>query len=183
MKIKFKKNQVSIEDVSKDFNVFTNNSMTDSRKKLGIETDKKIFLCLGFIASTKGFDIVLDLFLKNYFNNSYLYIVGSVRLDNDVSSKSYLELMKLKSKSSKNIKIIDKYLSYEDFDNWIISSDYIIFPYREISNSGVLGRAKIFNKKVIVSRAGGLKDQIDSSDFIYEDDRNLFNILSDLDKT
>ena len=55
------------------------------------------------------------------------------------------------------------------------------FPYIEISNSGVLGRAKLLNKNVIVSDAGGLKDQINSDDYLFKDDMELLKIIKNLD--
>ena len=80
-----------------------------------------------------------------------------------------------------NIFLSNQFLSYEDFDIWTIASDYIVFPYRKCSNSGVLGRAKLFKKPVIVSDAGGLKDQIFPEDFIFNNDTELRDIIENID--
>ena len=134
-----------------------------------------------FVGYIKGFDKIAKIFKENNLSNSILYIVGSVRLDNDQKEKKYFDDIKINYSSESNIKIIDKYLSYEEFDIWINACDFVVFPYRKISNSGVLGRAKLFNKKVIVSTAGGLKNQIDNNDYIFDKDQDLKNIIINLD--
>lgn len=179
---KFKKNQYYIEDVTKDFNVFSNFNQEQSRNNLGIISQNKIFLCIGFINRLKGFDKVLKIFAENNLKNSELYIVGSVRESTDIDSNEYLNSLKSESEKISNAHVLDQYLTYEDFDKWISASNYLIFPYIEISNSGVLGRAKLLNKNVIVSDAGGLKDQINSDDYLFKDDMELLKIIKKLDK-
>ena len=66
-------------------------------------------------------------------------------------------------------------------DSWIYLADYIVLPYRKISNSGILGRAKLYHKKCIVSSAGGLKDQIEGEDLIYKTHHELAGILKEID--
>ena len=44
---------------------------------------------------------------------------------------------------------VDRFLTDEDFDTWTVAADLLLFPYRSNSNSGVLGRAKLYNKKVV----------------------------------
>ena len=60
----------------------------------------------------------------------------------------------------------------------MIASDYIIFPYREISNSGILGRAHILNKRSIVRNVGGLKNQLNRNDQLYESENQLEIIIN-----
>jgi glycosyltransferase involved in cell wall biosynthesis len=173
MDIKLNKNQVIIENVFKDFKVFSNSNIAESRLELNISKDKTIFLCIGFVNYLKGFDKVAELFKINKFSNCELYIVGSVRLESDKSSINYFDNLKNSYQNVTNVTIIDSYLSYEDFDLWMIASDYIIFPYREISNSGVLGRAHILNKRSIVRDVGGLKNQLNKNDQLYETNNQL----------
>ena len=89
MNIKFKKNQVFIEPVNKDFNIFSKVSKNEGRRKLKINSSKKIFLCIGFVGYIKGFDKIAKILKENNLSNSILYIVGSVRLDNDQKEKIF----------------------------------------------------------------------------------------------
>ena len=77
------------------------------------------------------------------------------------------------------IHIEEKFLSDEDFDTWITASDVILIPYREIWSSGVLGRAKLFNKKVIASNVGGLAEQLEDNDILFNTDEELRKIFED----
>jgi glycosyltransferase involved in cell wall biosynthesis len=177
MGISFETNQCIIEKVSSNFQTFANVSKIEARSKLNIDPNKIIFSCLGFIAEPKGYDRIAKIFSDINLNNSILYILGSVRIGNDERSNNYfVELNKI-CDSSDNVTLLNKFLSYEDFDLWTIASDYIAFPYRKCSNSGVVGRAKILNKTVIASNVGGLSEQIDSDDYLFSDDTELKNIL------
>ena len=54
------------------------------------------------------------------------------------------------------LKVLDKFLSDNEFNDLIEKSDVLIFPYRKISQSGVLLTALAHRKPVLVSRVGGL---------------------------
>lgn len=177
MRISFRPDQCHVENITNNLLSFSNLTKNDARLKLNIDQNKIIFLCIGFIAESKGFDRIAKLFLETNFSNSILYITGSVRLENDKKSNDYLCELKKICDIGNNIYLLNKYLSYEDFDLWTIASDYIVFPYRTSSNSGVLGRAKIFNKIVIASDVGGLREQIENEDYLFSDDTELQNII------
>lgn len=57
-----------------------------------------------------------------------------------------------------DVKIINRFLSEEEFDSIIIYSDIIVLPYIEATQSGVLAKAVNAEKMVIVSNRGSLKD-------------------------
>ncbi len=179
--ISFGKDQYCIEKVNNNFITFTEFSKKEARKKLNLDENMIIFLCIGFIAESKGFDRIAKLFTQMNLTNSILHITGSVRLKNDKISSDYFYSLKRICQNNNRIFLTNKFLSYEDFDIWTIASDYVVFPYRECSNSGVLGRAKLFNKTVIVSGIGGLKDQINLEDFIFKDDMELRDIIKNID--
>jgi hypothetical protein len=51
------------------------------------------------------------------------------------------------------------YVSDELFDRWIVASDVVVLPYRNIWSSGVMERAGLFKRPVIATRVGGLAEQ------------------------
>ena len=79
-----------------------------------------------------------------------------------------------------NIFLKSEFVSDELFDTWLIACDYVVIPYREIWTSGVLGRAKLFEKKCIVRNVGGLKEQLEDGDLMFEDYGELPRLLKDL---
>lgn len=177
---KFNDDRVKIENVNLGFQKYSDLSKQDARHMLNISQKKIIFLCVGFIHEFKGFDRIALIFSKENYKNCELYIVGSIRLDNKRDVEYYSKLSEI-CNGVDNIHKIKEYLSYEDFDMWIIAADYIVFPYRRSSNSGVLGRAKLYNRTVIVSNIGGLSDQVGQEDIIFSSDVELTKIVSKID--
>lgn len=158
----------------------TDISKEDARLQLSIPNNQKVFLCIGFIQSHKGFDRPAKIFSEKIEEmDSKLYIVGSLRVEYE-DTINYLNELKDIASTNKNIIVRDQFIDDITFDTWIIASDYIVIPYREIWSSGVLGRAKLFNKKCIVSNVGGLVDQIDENDIHFNSNQELKEILNSL---
>jgi hypothetical protein len=65
------------------------------------------------------------------------------------------------------------YVSDARFDEWIVASDVVVCPYRLIWSSGVLERARLYERPVIATRVGGLADQAGPGTVIVENDREL----------
>jgi len=152
-------------------------SQCEAREELGIPTDATIFLCIGFIQPHKAFDVVAEQFRKiqNPAGNKKLYIVGSIRY---ICDETVNYLKKLQSYDNHNtINIITDYVSDEIFDTWLLAADYVITPYKEIWSSGVLGRAKLFEKKCIARNVGGLSEQLIHGDIMFDEYEELVEII------
>jgi len=158
------------------FHKFTDITMEEARRELGLPHDKIIFLCIGFIQPHKGFDLALRAFCRAKTENMGLYIVGSIRLSLE-PYQAYLDLLRNIAERTHNARLVVKYLTDQEFDTWISACDVVIVPYREIWSSGVAARAKLFHKPLIVSEAGGLKDQIAKEDLFFHDEEDLASIL------
>jgi glycosyltransferase involved in cell wall biosynthesis len=148
------------------------------RDELGIPTNATVFLCIGFIQPHKGYDRAVQAFKSVTNEKMHLYIVGSLRIQWDVYI-DYLEKLKNTAVENSQIHVVERYLSDEDFDTWIIACDVMVIPYREIWSSGVLGRAKLFNKKVVASNVGGLAEQLEENDILFNTDEELKEIFNE----
>ena len=175
-----RENQFLIENVNTNFIKFSTLNQYQAIRKLNINSNKKILLAIGFINYNKGFDKIVNVFNSCDFKNSNLYIVGEPTLKNSFDF-SYFKSLKSLCQKNPNIFLINNFLSDEDFDIWTIASDLILFPYRSNSNSGVLGRAKLYNKKVIVSNVGGLSNQIHNDDYYFNTEIELEKLLIKFD--
>lgn len=165
-----------------NFYKFRDSSKKEARKELGIPMDTIVFLCIGFIQPHKGFDRAIQAFSKvNNNKKMELYVVGSLRV-NWGEYVSYLQGLKNMAGETSNIHVIEKYLPDEEFDIWISSSDVIVTPYREIWSSGILARAKLFEKPVIASDVGGLHEQLTDKDILFKDDEELEYIFKEFSK-
>ncbi|ATW27731.1 glycosyltransferase [Candidatus Formimonas warabiya] len=165
------KNKVSIYPPHYFFYKFRDISQFDARQELGL-IPGKIFLCIGFIQPHKGFDRAIKAFNKYHSTNMHLYVVGSLRLAYK-ETIDYLSNLKFLAAQSSQVHIIEQFVSDELFDTWISASDVVIVPYREIWSSGVMGRAKLFDKPVIAAKVGGLKEQAEGNDLFFSNDKQL----------
>ncbi|MGH9198299.1 MAG: hypothetical protein ACRD1T_21520 [Acidimicrobiia bacterium] len=82
--------------------------------------------------------------------------------------------------SDPRIRISEVALSDEEFDRWIIASDVVVLPYRASWSSGVAERAKLFGRKLIVSGVGGLIEQTDEGDIVFQTDEGLGEAMNQL---
>jgi glycosyltransferase involved in cell wall biosynthesis len=62
-------------------------------------------------------------------------------------------------RNAKNCKIIFGYLNYRDLDSLIAESDFILLPYDEASQSGIIAEAVSFQKPYIITPIQGLLEQ------------------------
>lgn len=178
----FKAHQVRIEDVTHFYQRHCTIGQAGTRRQRAINPDKVTFLCTGFIHANKGFDRVVAIFAEEKFENCQLYIVGSVRLETDNESRQHLAELLEKCAKCRNVHLLERYLSDQELDEWIVAADYVVVPYRRSANSGVLGRAKIYDRPVIAADVGGLREQMGERDLLFEDDGNLRHLLLKIDR-
>jgi glycosyltransferase involved in cell wall biosynthesis len=154
------------------FHKFRDTDQEQARIDLGLPHDTIIFLCIGFIQPHKGFDLAVKSFGRAKKEDMELYIVGSIRLSLE-PYQAYLASLKDIVEKTRNVHLVEKYLTDQEFDTWIEACDVVVVPYHEIWSSGVAARAKLFNKPLIISEAGGLKDQISKEDISFRDENEL----------
>ena len=148
-----------------------------ARAELGIPPEQTVFLCIGFIQPHKAFDKVAEAFASlPEPGNRHLYMVGSLRLVCP-ETQQYLDTLRRYDEENGNIHLISSYVSDAQFDTWLIAADRVVIPYREIWSSGVLGRAKLFQKTCIVRDVGGLREQLSDSDVLFREYKELPDIL------
>jgi glycosyltransferase involved in cell wall biosynthesis len=168
--------QLEVRAHHQDFRKNRDISVYEARCELGIPLRQQVFLCIGFIQPHKGFDRVIKAFNAVDPPNAKLYIVGSLRLIYD-ATLNYLNLLQFLAVENPQVEIIEKFVSDQEFDTWIVACDYIVAPYREIWSSSIVARAKLFGKKVIASNVGGLGEQLDGEGFLFTTDAELGEII------
>jgi glycosyltransferase involved in cell wall biosynthesis len=141
-----------------DFRPHTQMSQEDARRSLGIDPDEFVFLAIGFVQPSKGFDRAVSAFRGLGKRGARLDIVGSVRVDDPDMVRHEAELKELCA-DVEGATLHSGYVSDELFDRWIVASDVVVLPYRNIWSSGVMERAGLFRRPVIASRIGGLPEQ------------------------
>jgi glycosyltransferase involved in cell wall biosynthesis len=133
-------------------------SKEGARRSLGIPEHELVFLSIGFIQRHKGFDRAVRAFQGLGASGSSIHVVGSVRVD-EPDYVAYLAELQELIESTEGAHLHNQYVSDELFDRWLIASDVVVLPYRNIWSSGVLERALLHERRVITTAVGGLSHQ------------------------
>lgn len=113
---------------------------------------KKKILFSGRINKYKGLDVLLKAFLIIQTSNSG----ASLTIAGKGDVEPYKELLV----KIKNITLINKYLSEEELEKLHSECDFVVVPYIEASQSGVIALAAANGRAVISSNIGGLTEQV-----------------------
>jgi len=112
-------------------------------------------LFFGRLSPYKGIDLLLNaipLILEKYPNQQFV-VAGSTSYDFKFDEV-------LISKIKNNVTIINKYLSLEEIATLIDKSAFVVCPYRDATQSGVLSTTFAFGKTAIVSNVGSFSEYI-----------------------
>lgn len=116
------------------------------KDRLSIRSDKKIcFLFLGVMRKEKGVQTLVDAWasLGESFEAN-LVIAGFKPDDVDIDFSQIAQF--------KNVRILNKMLSDSEYYSVVNSSDYVVFPYLQVGNSGVLSSVISLGKVPITSK-------------------------------
>jgi glycosyltransferase involved in cell wall biosynthesis len=129
-----------------------------ARAALGLPTDKVILLAIGFLQPNKGFDRAIDAFAQVPHDDARLFVVGSTWRE-DPSSRRHVDELRRLAAATPRTELREGYLDDEGFDRWIVASDVLVLPYRFGWSSNVMARGLLYDRPVIMSRAGGMAEQ------------------------
>lgn len=156
---------------------FYEGSRADARDDLGIDHDQLTFVSCGFIQESKGFDRVVTVFADGaagLSSTAHYHVVGSARTPESIP---YCDDLKEAAGRLANVTVHDEYLDDESFDRWIVAADCIVAPYRTIWSSSTLARSALYDRPVIATDVGGLRDQAGPGDVVVADDGELADAI------
>ena len=142
--------------VEKLFEKVDENILNNYRNKIKLLKSKEHnFLFAGVIHENKGLDVLLMAWGEhiNKYPNDKLYIIGKpcYNINNE------LEIIK---KHHSSIISSLGYKSDEELLAYYLECDFVVLPYKEASQSGVLLTALTLGKPVIATNVGGLPEII-----------------------
>jgi len=173
------RNRLQLVEHGRDMRKSYVGSYQEARRELGIDQTEVAFVSCGFIQSSKGFDRVVDIFSSSEILPpvAHYHVIGSARTAEFVP---YVAELAASAEDLSNVTIHDSYLDDESFDRWITAADYVVAPYRDIYSSGILARAALFDRPVIATDVGGLRDQSRAGDTIVADAHELAQAIETL---
>jgi glycosyltransferase involved in cell wall biosynthesis len=148
----------------------------DARARLRLAPEGPLFLCAGFLHQDKGFDRAVRAFAAAR-SPGRLYIVGSVQTPTP-ETLAYVEDLRTLCERTGGVTMIERYVSNEEFDEWIAAADLAVFPYRRAWSSGALARAQRLGTPALVADVGGLAEQAGSDDVVFDSEETLSRLLS-----
>ena len=143
-----------------------------------LESDGHNFLFAGGIHKNKGLDILLKAWGNhiNEFPNDKLYIVGNPTYNMNDELK-YIQ------KYSTSINTSFGHKSDEEILAYFLECDFVVLPYKEASQSGVLMTALSLGKPVIATNVGGLPEVVETVKGGYVvDSNNPISLCKAIDK-
>ena len=167
-----------LRDHGRYFKPAISESRAQARRRLRLPSDVPILLCIGFIQPHKGFDRALRAF-RRVPGDARLAVVGSVRSDSP-GHRGYMDELRYLAASDPRVGVHERMVSDDEFDRWIVASDAVLLPYREIWSSGVLERARVLGRPVIASAVGGLREQLRPDDRAVETEEELAEAIADV---
>lgn len=150
------------QTVHPTYNAFKleNISKEEARKRLDIETDKKVLLFFGFVREYKGLKYLIQAMpeVVKRLEKIELLIVGDFTGQED--KQQYMNLIQ-ESGVRENMKVYDGYIPDKEVEKYFAASDLVVLPYKSATQSGIVQIAYGFEKPVIVTNVGGLPDVVE----------------------
>jgi glycosyltransferase involved in cell wall biosynthesis len=127
-----------------------------ARRKLGI--DRPLVLFLGLIRPYKGLDVLFRASPRIVEETgASIAVVGEVFPD---SREEVARLMKLPVAA--HVRLVDRYVTEGEMDEWLAACDVVVCPYRKNSGSGIAARAIAARRPVVASDQSGFRPFVSS---------------------
>ena len=130
-------------------------SREDALKALNLDLSFNYMLFFGIIRSYKGLDILLKAFADKRLNNGSLKLIIAGEFYEDDSL--YMNLIE-ENGLDNNVILVNKFIPDEEVVNYFCAADIIVQPYKHATQSGVTQIAYHFEKPMLVTDVGGLKE-------------------------
>ncbi len=132
-------------------------SQRRARQLLGLPLDARAVLFFGTISPYKGLDLLIEAFsrLSGDDSNIHLIIAGPPTED-FAPYQRQIQQLHLSDRIVKDL----RYIPFAEFARYFLAADLVAFPYRQISQSGVLQLAYGYARPVVVTNVGGLAEAV-----------------------
>jgi D-inositol-3-phosphate glycosyltransferase len=127
----------------------------EALNKLGLDPAFRYLLFFGFIRSYKGLDLLIEAFADSRLRNRKLKLVIAGEFYED--SKPYRDMVE-KYQIGKDIILFDRFINDDEVRDFFGAADLVVQPYKSATQSGVTQIAYHFEKPMLVTDVGGLRE-------------------------
>lgn len=131
---------------------------SEARSRLGLSQDQVAVLYFGTIRPYKGVEFLLESWqtIAAKMNNAVLLIAGS-------GERCYLERIADSIDSlgiGKTVQPHFRFIPNEDLSLFFEAADILVYPYKEVTQSGALLTGMTFGKPIVATAVGGLDETL-----------------------
>lgn len=141
--------------------IFDNFGLVESKeeacKKMELDPSFNYLLFFGLIRDYKGLDILLDAFADKRFSEKQVKLIIAGEFYSN-AEKYHEQINRLKLND--RIILRDIYIPDNEVANYFNAASLVVQPYKTATQSGVTQVAYHFNKPMVVTDVGGLKEMI-----------------------
>ena len=130
-------------------------SKNEASVALDLDPRNSYILFFGFIRAYKGLDLLIEAFSAEKLRNRGIKLIIAGEFYED--DKPYRDLIK-KFNIGSDILIFDKFIRDEEVALFFSIADLVVQPYRSATQSGVTQIAFHFEKPMLVTDVGGLRE-------------------------
>lgn len=127
----------------------------DALSFLHLQDDCRYMLFFGLVRAYKGLDLLIEAFADTRFDTLPVKLVIAGEFYDDM--RPYLEMIDSHNLKDKVI-IRDSYIPDEEVRYYFSAADIVVQPYKSATQSGVTQVAYHFNRPMLVTDVGGLKE-------------------------
>ncbi|MGD0583547.1 MAG: glycosyltransferase [Bacteroidales bacterium] len=124
-------------------------------EKLGLDPSFKYLLFFGFVRAYKGLDLLLEAFSSGDLRNRGLKLIVAGEFYED--AKPYHEIVN-RSGIADDVIFFERFINDDEVSTFFSAAELVIQPYRDATQSGVTQIAYHFEKPMIVTDVGGLRE-------------------------
>ena len=125
-----------------------------ARKRLGVPEGKRVLLFFGFIRDYKGLDVLIRTLAL--LDDGYCLLVGG-EVYGDFAP--YEELIRETGTGNRIVRHI-RYIDDGEVPDFFAAADVCVLPYKSATQSGITSIAFHFERPVIATDVGGLKETV-----------------------
>ncbi len=122
------------------------------RERLGLAPDDQVVLFFGSLSAYKGIDLLLDAFARiaGAHSRARLVVAGPPLAD-----------FRLDQPPGERVRIVPSYIDASEVAAWMEMAAVVVYPYREIHQSGALQVALTLGAPIVATRVGANAEVIE----------------------
>ena len=122
---------------------------------LSLDASYKYMLFFGIIRKYKGLDILLEAFADDRIQNKDIKLIVAGEFYEDC--QPYYDLID-KYNLAESVVLVANFIPDSEVSNYFCAADIVVQPYKSATQSGVTQIAYNFDKPMLVTNVGGLKE-------------------------